>query len=910
MRYIRYGIKSLLTILTLGAHFEALALNNIKFANRAQCAIESEFPTQSVLMILDSYNSQKMAHNIAISTKSSPQEITSKAALEYRLATTQTTLKVMQKLMEGKLPLLPTDLNQTQGLDQYLKIAKLCEKKVYCRDLTNYISKLWIVSQIENPERRNQEFAQIDHMNSSSFMNSTQARGLQCYLLKKFSPLQSHIYTPKADTNQLNQIATAYLDQKKYITSCFDQSPEINKDYAALQIEIQGYGPKWKEVGFDFWNSVKIYTSWAWRYSEILPEMSKQFHHLFRSLAFEESMMLLPNGCQSITPPRCDLDSLSENSIRELAKRKTVSKEHLKSTPQGPERELLKETPPAINEDILAMQGRDTDAWIKNFREQFLQARGLSKTRVQGSMQKLHLIHTEIKQDNLISGIKKVAKLAEKDLEAKRQMFMLCQETRLSADSRLDFLRTDIDAVLSTRMLEKANHFPGRNWALMKDYFQNVSNEILPICDDLSLRRVTAVSTQVKAEEMRPWAQEIIYEQIYKSEGDSGLIKSLTRTKPFILWNKKAGLIQGNTLCYDEVDCYRTILESIVELHAAAKYAAALLPVQNQIPSSAMLNPYADLKACQIYDPWLATKAAYKNLLKDGLNTVLFGWNFIPIYFDSKKALPKVTSFKKLVEDGVIKFDPQIAQGRDSMTLIADLGAIAGVPCSISMTEAPTPIVPGISGWAPAAVSVQYCDGKTEIENIVRNANDVDPQAPKSKSVCGGCSINLNSATNSAVNTVGTAVAPVKFGIYLFKTISNFFTASQDQMNIPRESEINFENLADIYNKYGQIPDRCVDQLNEGLSCHTDICAARAARAFEEVSGLKVTNAISINQNSESTNSDPQKKVWIDTPACEGEIIVPVYCPEKKSDFKVDLKYMSAFKKSCRPIVNSIKEKL
>jgi hypothetical protein len=909
--------------------FDSLASNTqIRLTNRAQCAEDSHSPSDTVFLILDTYNAQKLAHNYAASQKLDSKIWVEKAALEYRMSMTHNTLTVMNKILLGQLPLLPVNLkNPRLPLQQYQKIVSSCKSLLRCPELDNYFQKIWKAADVTDEVSR-KTMIEIDQFTDGHFITQTRSVGryqtvsvtnrIECSLLKKFSPLQINLGSNLAGKTEIEQIAKAYLNRNNYIASCYSQGEDINNDYAALQIDIMMDSALWKSIGFDFWNSVRIYSSWTWRKTDLVTPMSRTYNRLFKSIALEESMMIIPNGCQSVTPQECNEKNLSENAIREFAKVDSNLKEYTSSLPAGPEKLLISQKPPPVNTDILKIFGTESsNDWIEKFRDKFIRARGVSHARVQTFLQTLNVLSTNFKVETAEKGFQTLLKLAESgNQNAKTDLYYSCQELRTAFDLTLNQYRKQIELAFRSPQLQRMNQNNDRVLLVLWNYVEQVANKVLPVCDQANEKRLATVPhADFSSKKLRPWFQEYVYDKRATNEiDDPGLKKSVLRNEPLFLWNRSQGIIQGNVLCYDESDCVRLVVESSMELAAASKYASAFVNEENGLQSASLFNPYAELTACSIYDPWLMSRQAYKGLFKDIVNTALFGWNFLPIYVDATQPLPKVSSFQTLIEDGVVKFDPKIEKQRSLLTLYADLGPLLGAPCQLSFSETGKDMV--LAPYYISGVSVVACDGSKE-KSIEVRSGEIENGENKSISKCFSCSIYFESALAQATNKLSTSFAPLKLGISIFKTISNFVSAKADQVNIPIEHTINPVYAAEIYHRHGSIPEMCIEQLTRGLQCFENVCAARAAKAFEQATGEQVTSAYIGHEAHGETQTRNHTYAYLSGKFCEKEsteeIRIPVVCTGdglNEKNFSINLKQMSSFDRGCHKDIQQFKERL
>lgn len=865
--------------------YSSIDLNNLRVTNRAQCAIDSETPADSAFLILDGFNSGKMTYMLANSLGMDPVAMSADGMKEFRLAVSHLTLKIMQKLQNGNLPLLPMNL-KTNPLKNYQNVVQLCDKKPYCADLNNYLSGVWALSENEKITSKSPEWKKLDTFTSVNFLPTKTLGRIGCYYLKRFSPLQGHLQNTGLDQAVLQDMAVAVMEQEKYITTCYDQDPELDSRNAAMQIDLKVLNQdQWKASGYDYWNSVKIYLSWAWRNSGIPSEMSQRFGIVFKSIALEESMMFLPNGCKSITKPACDSEHISLNSLREIAKAGDKPTEHSNDSPQKPEQGLIEHGARAVNDDFLGTQAYDSASeWVANFRKHFVQNRGLMKTRLATAVQFMNILMESLSAEEVVEYVKPLALTSNPSAIQRDELYYLCTEIRLAGDKRIDFMKTDIDNLSRLNSMEKAFESSRHSMPEFVTYFDKLASGILPVCDQLEKTGIwNAANYTVNKAGFYDWSKEILNIKAVDDEGKPLTYTPAVYGSPLLVWP------QGDPVCVSGIDCSRLAIKSLVDLYSVAVYADAFLPISSSAASPDVFNPYSELKACKIYDPWFATKRANKRLASDLASTFAFGWNFLPIYMDNDFTPDTVTSFKKLMSQGKLQFDPQIDKGKMQMAVVADLGPLVGAPCAISI--APNS-AKKFDFYAFKGISVNYCNAKNDGEVHASGPNDVYPQTPKTYSYCGGCSMNFVGIATAASSTAAFGLNPIKFGIYLFRSIHRFITAKKDNVNIPKSYDVNLNYVADAYQRYGEIPKNCVDMLGQGLRCFDDICGAKAADYFEKRTGGKVTKIQVIGSSgSPAHGGDPfddhsvSKTAWITSNLCSGQITMPFQCRSNGSGF-------------------------
>lgn len=866
-------------------------LNPLTFTNRAQCALDSEKPTDSIFLMIDGYNAGKVGHSVAKINGWNTDQYSKKAMQEFRLAVGYMATTIMNKLTRGHLPLLPLNI-KTSGLSRYQAVSALCEQNPgNCTELNQYLSEIW-----RNAGTRKQ-LEKVDTFSRKHFPLHAEKDRLACYYVKRFSPLQGQLHSPEVNQTNLQEIALAYLNESEYITHCLDADDNLENRYVTLQLDWSTNQNSLGQQGFDYWNSFKIYMSWAWRYSREIYGMSPVFGRLFESIALEESIVFAPNGCKSMVKPSCDSEYLSENSIRELAKINAKSVEHSENVPDGVQQELINKGVRAVNDDFLGTRGMNTAGeWLGNFRKNLVNTRGQIKTKYQAAVQNLNLI-----QDNL--GVQLIAETISSDLrqygatqQLMNEYYYLCTELRLAGDDKIDFLKTRIDKVADLKNMTQEQYSDRRKISDHINFFRSLSSQVLPLCDQLEKSNFWNKGDYlVNKAGFAPWAKEML--SIQASDTEVPVAKTFKTGSPLLGW-KNRNVTAENAICYSGADCARLSVKSIIDLYAVSTYADALVPLAGKVATPNLFNPYSELNSCKIYDPWFNTKRMNKAFMSDLANTALFGWNILPIYIDATASAPRVASFNQLVNNGIIKFDPRLEKSNVQKSLVADFGPLVGAPCAIALNNNG---VKNFNFYSFTGLTVNYCDSKESNEVIGNNPNDFVNSKQKARTLCAGCTLNFNAVASAASSTLVGTFNPAKLLVYLFRTFSRYHDAKADKVNIPKSWTVNPAYAAEVYKKYGTIPSHCVDQLGKGLACYSNMCAAQAARYFEVTFGKKAHEVYVRSQDNDSSqfSTSGSLEAWVKSDLCKGETVIKFYCDERKTErFSVQSVY--GFTKSCR----------
>lgn len=845
-----------------------LKLNDIEISNRAQCALDSAKATQSTFLILDGYNAGRLSYGLAKSMGKDANQLSAQGMKEFRLSVSGIQNLVIQKLISGELPLLPVDLNN--GALKYSQIASHCNSEVYCPELSQYLKSLWTASYNKDAAKRSQTFAAIDSFKANNFLNKGEVQS-QCYILKKFSPLQSHLYGTDIGRAGLSNLAQALANKDLYLASCDDRSDDVDSRSVAFQLEVLTQSKRWNEVGYDFWNSVKIYLSWAWRNASELKTLAPKFNVPFRNIDLEESVLLVSNGCKSLAPPKCDSENLSLNSLRELAKVKVQTDEFDKLLTSGPEEQLLKKGARAVNNDFLSLSDyKKASEFVQNFGRNFQDRQVLFKNRLLNAHQFFSILSSNYSAEQLAQVLRDGYRYSGQTTALKNEMYYLCAEWNLSANEQFDFLRSDILKIEQIDEMLKQSSSVGRSIPEQIQYYKTLSAQVGVFCGELEDSGYFNFDEETLPTQSgyRPWAKEML----------SPIQKFDDGRTPLEYGEGGTFITTGEVvLCRTAVDCSRNVLKYAVDLLNVSKFSEGFLS-RGHLQSSEMLNPYNELTACKVYDPWFAKKRVQKRFVADLINTAAVGATSLPIYLDVDFTPNKVTSFKSMLENGEIRFDPQVEKGKMATMILADLGDLAGAPCAVAISPNADK---AFNFYAFGGISINACTMKSKRGWDYKTAKDASKNAPTDRTFCGGCTLNfVGVATSASYYTGGTGpFNPLKFGAYLFRSVYRFVKGMKDPVNVPRSYAINLNLVDQTYQQYGGIPSACVENLKKGKSCRENFCRAKASMVLEDETNKDIKSLL-IDKSGSGYVAKHRDK-------CGVQYELKFSCNEKNRSFKV-----------------------
>ncbi len=874
---------------------EKKQINNLRFTNRAQCAIDSENPTDSIFLFIDSYNAGKLANSIALLTNQDSQVITKKVMTEFRNSVTYLSLYIMKEMMRGNLPILPV-LGINSNLNNFKAATLNCDQKVNCADLNSYIQMVW------NARGQKTILKTIDNFSSNNFPLHQSKDRIACNYVKKFSSLQGHLHEAIPTVATLMSVAQAQLNEKDYFVDCSNSNNDIDPRFAITQIDWDTEEVTLNNLGFDFWNSLKIYLSWAWRYTNLIHQSSPQFASILKSVSLEESIMLTPNGCKSLTPPKCNNEYLSMNSVREFAKVSMNSFSAYEYVPENLAQETLNKGVRSINDDFLGTRSFETaNDWLQNFRKNLIQNRGMLKSKFMSSIGNLGIIKEKVDPQVLNSELLLRIRNGNISNRTSDELYYMCTELRLAGDQQLDFIRSKIDMLSELRNLQNMQWEDRYPVSSLIEYFKKISSQVLPVCDQLEKNKFWEQSNYIVDKSgFYPWAKEVLQIPLPENPDKLQIINQSPNITNAFVTLTNPNLQTASVFCQTEIDCVRLIIKSVIDLYAVSQYADAVIPINQLALSPSIYNPYSDLNVCKIYDPWFMINQAKRILMADLASTAAFGWNFMPIYVDAKINPANVVSFNQLVSKGQIQYDARIEKSKMERSLVADFGPLLGTPCAVSVNSNG---LRTFDFYMLSGITVNYCDGKMNNEIVVNKSNEPLPANRKARSICGGCTLNLLGIASSASSTVISTFNPAKLVVYMLRAFTKFFDAHKDKVNIPKVYEVNPVYVAEAYQQNGgKIPQVCVPSLMQGLRCYSNICKAKIREYFEKRFNTTVTKI-------ELEQVEPiaiKQTAWLQSGICQGDIEVAYQCDEGTgNNFKVNPINIRGRSSSCRSVVGN-----
>jgi hypothetical protein len=865
----------------------------IEFTSRAQCSINSSSPARSVLIVGDGQDAGRLAYNLK---KLNVNISESEALSAYRKAIGATFKLVVERLLNGELPLISGPTSDSS----WKSVLESCDQQKGCRALEQKIAAVWTDS--------------IHKATLSRIHRPGEAR-LGCHRINQFSALHGHLNTARPTHADLQEIGTLLVEPGQGPTSC-DVDSEKSDRYFLLQLDLVSIGESnFEKQGFDFWASVKTYAAWAWRNAPEVKTSMGRFGSLFPSLALEEEILLVPNGCRSVTLPKCELQRLSLDAIRELAKPPGVLSGFEKNVPEGPQSDLLSRGARGVNNGFLGTRSTDAQEWVKNFASRFNETRWVSRNKLQGAIRHSRILE-KISNETLVKDIESdlTEFKASQNMPLVSQMAAVCLEARILQDPTLKALRPDIESVLA-----KGGEFAG-DLSQSRAGLQKVASTAIdlakrlqPLCNSLEKSIFQSRASDKRTYNwgfLSDWARERMGTLITFDETPA--IDATTKRRgwerPQTYLNLASAAQAPIEICRSPLACAQLTFKSYIDIYYVSTWAAALQNAR-KIKDTNLFNPYAELTACKIYDPWYATDRANADLTQRLIISALSAPLPVPLYFESSQNRPRVVAMKGSVSstpDGnkALRFDAQFETESSKKTFFADLGPLAGAPCAVQYSnDINVPFqVYGISG-----VTINYCsDDKSVNSDASEDGSTVKSTAKHS--ICGGCTANVSSGFSVAAYSAPPG--PLRFLFGAMRAFSLYSDATKDNVNRPITYTVNPAFVADTYRENAKkVPPSCTDALSQGFRCFPDTCAAFAANDFEQRAGIRVRDSsirYDDDENGWPREGSRNGLVGLRVEGCDSEILARVRCDNLKRSYEILSDY-SAFSRQCNPILNSMK---
>ena len=825
---------------------------NMDISNTNQCAQQSQAATPSIYMFIDGYIPGRGSLNAAIQTKENLSIAVKSSWGQFHQATTGLTMKILNGLSTKELKTLSqaeinqwsqSCLNQNCGLD---------------------IDKYW-----------------------NSF-EARSAKTSKAFCHEIIQPIPSMFSTTMQKKDELEKIALSYLEAEKYLRTC-DQIPAQKEGPDALYKFSTGLDSE--QISFEYWESFKIYSSWAWRQSNYLDKVVPEYSQVFKSLTIEDAIVMIPEGCYSVKKPECGTDDLSEAHLRTMGDNKLfrltakgTANDLRESSLVHPTEWSTKDTeidPETGKSHTVLVDPRhsritNTDNY-RSFLLNMMDSRIRTSSIADNSLAFLQTLFNQRTPEALIFDFNRTRFRINENSDDNLEMELMCAEVLAMREKNLSFFAKEMSSTQGIFSNLKRLNFPGQfPQELVNKAFATL-DQILPICSELT--KANAINPKKYADanklKMGLW-----YQRLSASTLDTSLVGIPTppagdsRAKKYLY-------SAGEGLCVSEVQCLRQMMESVADLYSISMYANSIFgtgPARNNRVS----ENFGVAVACGKYDPWYEAQHRRKKLLLDVASSLVQAVLPIPFYIELDPRRPEVMSFKERIETGQIKFAPEMTPTNYDITTYLDFGPLTHTPCALSLGLGGKEQANSSQVYAFTGVTGTMCSKERKSQQISASAENsgLSEKNVEGKSICGSCTYQFAPIKNSAAYFENIRYWGA--GIRLFQGVLKFFASKKD-VDMPQSFEINPEAVAETYKKYNGIPAECVWELHHGVRCMKNLCVSSTVSRIEKMTGQKVKDASLYSNPVTEGRSSTEKQIWMKLESCDGEIGVTVTCDDNDS---------------------------
>lgn len=823
----------ILIVASLTSNTFALDFNlaPLEYNNRAACAALSNKPARSAFMLVDAFNAGKATYAESLKKNENHNAKAEEGVKLFRLMSTHLAVEIANKIMDGTLPLLP--VNDEGSWKKYFEASKGCleqNRLLTCPKMNDFLSDVWSRSHLS---KKDADWGSLGATENDFWPKQLKAK-LGCRIVKKFSSFHSNINNAKPTRDVLQQIGIESQEPETFMDSCFAYDKE-DKDtrFSTIQLDIadSSSDADWDNIGFRFWHTLKLYLSWGFRYA---PEYQKEFGEYkrsFSSLAFEDSIMFMPNGCRSITIPQCNDMGLASDAMR-AAKYLGMTHVAVSELPIKPIDVLFQGQAQSINNDEMGLfKAENADLWYKDFKDKLSNLRVNMVSRLNIGLTKLNIITYLLNVETLSKDLEELTKVDPETLD-KNEIFLACMETSLIKNQFYDDIYQEIQKISETKELDQVLQVDMIE-ALPKyvDYFSKLTTTMGKLCKNFEERNLLRNATPKIYNSLNNWA----FGVIRPAEKYNYTNQCLTNPKNVACPNnidKKYITLEGKgvVVCKTALECSRIVLESMVNVVSVRRYAKAFLPLNETIQSPSLLNTYAMPLACKLYDPFALKNRAWKLFVADLASSVLYGATCGAFSFNLiEPKSEQVASLEAIQKDYITTYEAKMRKLPASYALDVNLGFLTGIPCSFGINNQP-----GMSqaNYTPNnyynGINLRYCKGKSEVishvDNTAGNASIGDIKN-NTYNACFQCGINVRTIAASSAQAmscftpqawVGKAIIA---GASIFQSSLRFFSNLHDENNIARTYEINVDQISKSMENAGVISKKCHHKLKKGFTC-------------------------------------------------------------------------------------------
>ncbi len=802
------------------ADFQNRLTEDIILNNTAQCTIDSKAPTTKAIAVLSNVELGRTLLKLAEVRKEQNTDVFIKTGIEkYRYSVTQLIQLIHRKLAAKKLPLLPSDpSNLMQSMNQYVRISNDCSQTNRCSEMDTYLAKLWSASKTEN------SFDQIDNFSPENYLNSTDGKlEIDCTYLKKTSPFDSLVRGTKLSGEYFSKIANDAKNLDSSFGSCDDLTLQNGLRTSTYEFRIDADKfPQFDKQGFDYWNSIKIYFSWAFRNAPELSMLTYPYDKLFKSLTIEDSLFFISANCRSLTLPKCDQKNLSFNTMKFFSNHNfnkiASDSDFLKETPKGPTQEIIDNKNSSVSKIGLFSDYSTPDEWSSNLQKNFSQVRFSVRKKIATAASNITIINNYFVDKN----INELLANKESQLE---ELYLMCSEAHILQSQDYGLLFEKIKQLNQLNIIKDIFSSIGQeNFEPQYNKILNNLKSINLACQKLSGNKIFSNVFKLDRKNYSQWYLDL-YQEDSRSNFQNTRIQKLAEANPILslaTYTKTKNI--KDVICIDELDCFRNYFKFVLDLRSSVEYSDLFLQMNKEITSANFSDDQIMRKACGAYDPWMNTKKTILNTitsLTQGYMAAQGGSGLIFARVDLKPGT--VTSFKKLIEDGKLVVSPEVKDSELITSIGINLGAVTSLPCTVAFSKHkeldPAALI-SQNTYFFKGISLATCNENSV--NILQvqgalNSNNSENYAHS----CAKCTIDFEQAAPKLLNqlpVIGATYSVIRSVIDVIKNISdpNFY---------PNTWKINPHLTSQSAESFGgKIPDGCLSKLTKGYACMQNTC--------------------------------------------------------------------------------------
>ncbi len=809
------------TVLLFSNTASAIVFNMapLEFTNRAGCADLSTKPARSVFLQVDSFNAGKAGFAQGIlaqktQPKENPDLWAAKSAKEFRLWSSHLASDIMNALVKGQLPLLQQD-GTTPAI--YNRAVEKCLSKnqfLSCPSMNDLLSDIWSRSKMKNPNWQELGLSKNDFLPSKLQV----ATKVGCHIVRKFSAFHSPLATQQIDNGVLTNIAMESFNPENTLDSCFSLVEGPDARFTTVQLDIANLANDndWNAYGFQFWHSFKLFYSWAWRYA---PEYIQEFGSLkqsFSSITFEDSVMLVPNGCRSVELPKCDSAGLSSDVLRAAAVLGTIDPT-IGELPERPIDTLFMGRPMPVNNDSLGLfKSGDASKWSRDFKKHLSNLRTFMMTKLNTGIPKLQIITSLMSADEMSKDINMIKNDPNSDGV---ETYLACTEYTLAKNNLFKDIDAEIKTLNNNQELQSVLLADsGKDLATFINYYEKLTETMGSFCAAFEASGHSAAGTKDSGiyRSLNEWAFDLLRPTMKNAyfgktklsqceENPSHIACPKNQDKKYLVSHPRQsnGPGQEAVICRTSLECARTVLQSLISIVSVRRYAHAFLPLDDIMKSPDLFNNFAVPTACRLYDPWSKQRNAWKLFVADLGSALLQGASCGAMQFKVLE-LPenKVVGYREIFNQEQISYGA--VTERESMKYVAgiDVQFLPSLSCGAAVSNNLLTAQNAPASGYYTQLSLRTCDGTSNTEYTVDKSALLDPALNQKvrtdkqiKELCFQCAFGLKSIVQSA------CVAPyvgqiASAGVGLFQGVIRLISNLRDPDNIVKNSQVNVDQIS------------------------------------------------------------------------------------------------------------------